>query len=147
MTEGDILRVLTGSAVLQGVDPSATRFLVRVGEVRRFGDGDVLMRQGEDSLSLHFVLSGSIRVELSRRSDERPVTLAELGIGQTVGEMGLLTGADWSATVVAAGPTETLEIGRASFDEAAAGFPMLHRMLTGVLRARLVEHSANKAGL
>ena len=147
MTEGDILRVLTGSAVLQGVDPSATRFLVRVGEVRRFGDGDVLMRQGEDSLSLHFVLSGSIRVELSRRSDERPVTLAELGIGQTVGEMGLLTGADRSATVVAAGPTETLEIGRASFDEAAAGFPMLHRMLTGVLRARLVEHSANKARL
>jgi len=147
VTEEEVCRVLSGSAVLQGVDPSATRFLVQVGEVRRFGDGDVLMRQGEDSLSLHFVLSGSVRVEHSRRSDERPVVLAELGVGQTVGEMGLLTGADRSATVVAAGPIETLEIGRASFDEAAAGYPMLHRMLTGVLRARLVEHGAHKARL
>ncbi|MDQ3096669.1 MAG: cyclic nucleotide-binding domain-containing protein, partial [Chloroflexota bacterium] len=76
-----------------------------------------------------------------------PVVLAELGVGQTVGEMGLLTGADRSATVIAAGPIETLEIWRASFDEAAAGYPMLHRMLTGVLRARLVEHGANRARL
>lgn len=147
MTEEDICRVLSGSAVLQGVDPSATRFLVRVGQVRRLEEGDVLMRQGADSPSLHFILSGSVRVELSRRSDERPVTIAELGVGQTVGEMGLLTGAGRSATVVAASPTETLEIGRTSFDEAAADFPMLHRMLTGVLRARLVEHGANKARL
>jgi len=37
------------------------------------------------------------------------------------------------------------EIGRASFDEAAAGYPMLHRMLTAVLRARLVAHSELRA--
>ena len=147
MTEEEVCRVLSGSAVLQGVDPSATRFLVQVGEVRRFEEGDVLMRQGAGSPSLHFILSGSVHVEHSRRSDERPVRLAELGVGQTVGEMGLLTGAGRSATVVAAGPTETLEIGRASFDEAAAGFPMLHRMLTGVLRSRLVDHGPNRAGL
>lgn len=147
MTEEEVCRVLSGSAVLQGVDPSATRFLVRVGEVRRFGPGEILMRQGEDSLSLHFVLSGSVRVEHLRRADERPVMLAELGVGQTIGEMGLLLDADRSATVVAVGTTETLEIGRASFDEAAAEFPMLHRMLTGVLRARLVAHGANKARL
>lgn len=145
MTEEEICRVLSGSAVLQGVDASATRFLVRVGQVRRFEAGDVLMRQGEDSPSLHFILSGSVRVERSRRSDERPVMIAELGVGQTVGEMGLLTGAGRSATVVASGPTETLEIGRDGFDEAAAGHPMLHRMLTAVLRARLVEHGATKA--
>lgn len=138
-------RVLSESAVLQGVDPSAIRLLVRVGQVRRFEDGNVLMRQGEESPSLHFILSGAVHIEHSRRSDERPVRIAELGVGQTVGEMGLLTGAGRSATVVATGPTETLEIGRASFDEAAAGYPMLHRMLTAVLRARLVEHGSNTA--
>ena len=138
-------RVLSESAVLQGVDPSAIRLLARVGQGRRFDDGNVLMRQGEESPSLHFILSGAVRVEHSRRSDERPVIIAELGVGQAVGEMGLLTGAGRSATVIAVGPTETLEIGRASFDEAAAEFPMLHRMLTAVLRARLVEHGSNTA--
>lgn len=137
MTEEEVCRVLAASAALQGVDASAARLLARVGTVRRLDVGGELMRQGEDSRSLHFILSGSARVERRRRADERPVTVAQVGVGDVVGEMGLLTGTDRSATVIALEPTETLEIGRADFDEAAAEFPMLHRMLTAVLRARL----------
>lgn len=142
MNQEEIRLALSQSPVFAELDPNALHFLTRFGSVRQFAAGDALMRQGEPSLSIHFVLSGSVAVERQRRTDERPVRLAELGVGQVVGEMGVLVNSARSATVIAIVPTETLELDAPSFERVAKAFPVLHRVLATLLSERLRRTSA-----
>jgi CRP-like cAMP-binding protein len=112
-------------------------FLLRFGNIRTYKTGDALMRQGEPSQSIHFVLEGQCKVERQRRSDDRPVELARLGSGEIIGEMGVMVDLPRSATVTAIQPTTTLELDSASFERAARAFPILHRVLAKLLSERL----------
>lgn len=112
-------------------------FLIRFGKLRTFKDNEALMRQGEPSTSIHFILEGQVRVERQRRSDESPVQLARLGSGEIVGEMGVMVDLPRSATVLALQPTTTLELDAPSFERAARAFPILHRVLAKLLSERL----------
>jgi len=112
-------------------------FLIRFGKTRHFAVGEVLMKQGDPSLSVHFILEGQVRVERQRRSDAQPIQLAMLGSGEIVGEMGVMVDLPRSATVTAAMPTTTLELDTASFERAARAFPILHRVLAKLLSERL----------
>lgn len=112
-------------------------FLLRFGNIRTYQTGDALMKQGEPSMSIHFVLEGQCKVERQRRSDDRPVELARLGSGEIIGEMGVMVDLPRSATVTAVQPTTTLELDSASFERAARAFPILHRVLAKLLSERL----------
>ena len=112
-------------------------FLIRFGKTRHYAVGEVLMQQGDPSLSVHFILEGQVRVERQRRSDAQPVQLAMLGSGEIVGEMGVMVDLPRSATVTATMPTTTLELDTASFERAARAFPILHRVLAKLLSERL----------
>lgn len=95
---------------LFGALPSdGLRSLAERGKRRTFSKGDVLMRQGDPSPSLHVILSGRLRVERGETGRE-VVVLAELGSGEVVGEMGLLDNEPRSATVTAIEDTATLEV-------------------------------------
>ena len=128
---------LAESPFLSDLDPTAVLFLVRLGRRRTFTAGEVLMRQGEPSSSIHFLLAGRVRAERSRRSDDRPVRLAEFEAGAIVGELGVSVDVQRPATVTAVVPTESLELDAASFDRAARAFPILHRVLATLLSQRL----------
>jgi len=112
-------------------------FLIRFGKTRHFAVGEILMKQGDPSLSVHFILEGQVRVERQRRSDAQSVQLALLGSGEIVGEMGVMVDLPRSATVTAVTATTTLELDTASFERAARAFPILHRVLAKLLSERL----------
>jgi CRP-like cAMP-binding protein len=59
----------------------------------------VLMREG--GRANEFVVIGSGTARVSRRTNDGVVTVAEVGSGDFLGEMGLLTGAGRTATVTA----------------------------------------------
>lgn len=119
--------------------PDLVRGLVRTGTERSFGTGDLLLRQGDASTSLFYILSGRVAVELSSRDLKQPVTLAELGDGDLVGEMGVLDGRPRSASARAVEPTRAVEIGADSALEALAHSPdvalRVMKMLVERLRA------------
>ncbi len=97
--------------VLGQVSQRATLFTVDV--------GDVIMEQGSASDSFYVVLAGEIAVYV-RNSDNQSnagdlVELARLSPPESVGEMGLLTGAPRSATVVAAGRALLLKFEQQAF--------------------------------
>ena len=137
MNEEEIRGVLAKSPLLADLDPTAVMFLVRLGQRRAYKAGDTLMRQGEPSTSIHFIVSGKVRAERRRRTDERAVQLAEMAPGAVVGEMGVLIDIPRSATVTAIEPTETVEIDAPSFERLAKAFPILHRLLAKLLSERL----------
>jgi len=137
MNEEDVRTMLARSPLLAELDPTALMFLVRLGRRRIFKAGEVLMRQGEPSTSIHFVLSGTVRAERTRRTDDRPVRLAEFEAGAVVGEMGVVIDIPRSATVTALVPTETLELDAPNVDRVAKAYPILHRVIARLLSERL----------
>lgn len=137
MNDEEVRATLAQSPLLADLDPTTLMFLVRLGQRRKFATGDVLMRQGEPSTSIHFMLSGRVSEERTRRTDARPMRLAELEAGAVVGELGVLIDILRSATVTALEPTETVELDAPSFERLAQAFPILHRLLAKLLSERL----------
>jgi len=137
MNEEDVRATLAKSPLLADLDPTALMFLVRLGHRRTYKTGDVLMRQGEPSNSIHFLLSGKVRAERSRRTDDRPLKLADLEAGAVVGEMGVVIDIPRSATVTALVATESLELDAPNFERVAKAYPILHRVVARLLSERL----------
>ena len=81
-------------------------------EVRSYGDGDVVIQEGDRGDELFIVLEGRVRVSRGE------ATLTHLGPGEHVGEMALIRSVPRSATVTASGgPAELIAIRRMDFFE------------------------------
>jgi serine/threonine protein phosphatase PrpC len=80
-------------------------------EVREYGDGDLVIREGDKGDELFIVLDGKVRVSRGEQ------TLTHLGQGEHVGEMALIRSVPRSATVAAVGAAELIAIRRADFFE------------------------------
>ncbi|MDP9319608.1 MAG: cyclic nucleotide-binding domain-containing protein [Chloroflexota bacterium] len=137
MNEDDVRATLAKSPFLADLDPTALLFLVRLGRRRTFQPGEVLMRQGDPSSSIHFLLSGKVRADRSRRSDDRPVRLGEFEAGAIVGELGVVTEVQHPSTITALVPTESLELDTPNFERLAKAYPILHRVIAHLLSERL----------
>lgn len=137
MNEEEVKATLAKSPLLSDLDPTTLMFLVRLGRRRTFQTGEILMRQGEPSTSIYFLLKGTVRAERSRRNDEQPIRLADLAAGAVVGEMGVLIDIPRSATVTALEPTDCLELDAPNFERLAKAYPILHRVIARLLSERL----------
>lgn len=129
--------VLSVSAAVQGLSAEAFAQLAGAGRMRRFREGEELMRQSEASGSMFVILTGGVRVVRTPRDLARPVLLAVIGPGDVVGEMGLLDGGPRSATVTALGETVTVEIDAPTLARCVAEHPDLYAGLLRVLSRRL----------
>lgn len=146
MDNEEIRVVLRMNPMLADLDAVALLFLIRQGKRRHFAPGQILMVQGEPSISLHFVIDGRVRVERRRRTDLRPVQLAELGPGSVVGEMGVIIEIPRTASVLAMASTDTLEIEAADFERITKMYPIVHRVIARILSERLRSTEDRLAG-
>lgn len=74
----------------------------------RFAPGDVILEEGNANRALHIVRSGRIRV--SRKVQEREVSLCDLETGQTFGELSIIEDGVASASLKAVTETEVLSV-------------------------------------
>ena len=77
---------------------------------RIFGDGEVIMRQGEPGECMYVVLEG--HADVVREYDGSETLLATLGPGDFIGEMSLFERENRSATVRARGEVRMLTVDR-----------------------------------
>jgi predicted acylesterase/phospholipase RssA/CRP-like cAMP-binding protein len=84
--------------------------------------GEVVVREGEPSDALYVVINGRLRV-VREQADGGATTLRELRRGQTVGEIGILTGAARTATVYAVRDSLLARLSRAAFDRLLVAYP------------------------
>jgi CRP-like cAMP-binding protein len=75
-------------------------FLMKRGEILRIPEGTTVVTEGEESEHVFIIIEGDANV---RKTDEQgnQVTIAVLGAGHLVGEMGVFLGHKRSATIVA----------------------------------------------
>jgi CRP-like cAMP-binding protein len=122
---------------------------VREGRRKLFMDGAMLMQQGQASDCLYVLLRGTVKVE--REVNGGVITLAELGPGDVVGEMGVLIGAPRSATVTALEDLETVQLDgpslKATFEQNAAVLLAIMRLVSERAKTtdELVEMSLSVA--
>jgi NTE family protein len=90
---------------------------------KELAGGATLFREGEAEDGVYFVISGRLRATVGRNGLRR--TLNEVGRGETVGEMAVITGEPRSATVIAIRDTVLAHADRATFKRLCLSQPAL----------------------
>ena len=88
---------------LSEVSQEHRAFLTSFGKFLRPADGDIIITEGKPQDTLNLVLSGTLHV--TSTSGDRPVLLAKLGEGDSLGEINLFDPAKASANVISRGNT------------------------------------------
>lgn len=109
--------------------------------LRRYRAGDVIVRQGDTSISFYTVLSGSVRIVREFEWGDR-VVIVEEGRASFFGDMGLIDDMTRSATVAALEPTECALLARWDFQRELRGDLDIALALIPVLNARIRELEA-----
>ena len=86
---------------------------------REFDAGEVLFREGDSGALLFIIQEGEVRV--SKRIDGEPTTIADLGPGDFVGEIGVVRNQAHTTTAVATRPTRCLAIDGRTLEQMVAG--------------------------
>jgi NTE family protein len=102
--------------------------------VRRVAGGETLIEEGSLAEALFIVNFG--RFEVKHFAGR---TIAEVGAGELIGEIGFFAGGPRTASVVATRDSEVLEINRAQFDALAARIPEIQHVVTRALAKRSVH--------
>jgi NTE family protein len=101
---------------------------------RRFDAEQHLCRQRDAGDSLYLIMDGLVEIWLEEEGERR--LIARLRPGDAVGEMSLLTGEPRAASVVAAVPTEILELDAGTFASVLAEHPAVLRNVALMLIER-----------
>lgn len=97
---------------------------------------EMLFRQGDAGDSLYIVVSGRLRVVFEDEDGNESV-LGELGRGESVGEMALITGEPRSASIYTIRDTQLLKLSKVAFDEITKRYPQVMMAIAKILVGRL----------
>ncbi len=106
--------------------------------------GDWLFRQGDAGDALYLLARGRMEVWITQAQDgkDQEQLVAEIAPGETIGEIGLLTGSARSASIRAVRDSLLLRMDTATFDRLARERPRLIRGIAGSIASRLRDRTA-----
>jgi CRP/FNR family transcriptional regulator, cyclic AMP receptor protein len=114
--------------------------LADLAQLRRYARGRTLVKQGDLADAAFGIVSGRLRVSLSR-ADGSEATLTLVGPGELVGELALFQGASRSAHVTALEDALVLTIGKSAFLGALKRSPAASLELCRLLAARVRQQA------
>ncbi len=120
-----LFRSLTDAA-LRGLEPELSMV--------RLDSGETLFTAGAHADAVYVVVSGRLRAVLQDDRGER--VLGEIGRGESVGEMALLSGEPRSATVYAIRDTDLIKLSKAGFERLVDRQPAVTLELARLIIAR-----------
>ena len=112
-----------------------------------FVRGEAMTRQGADAHWLYLITKGEAEVRVSVDGGSVSERVATLSDGDFFGEMGLMTGAPRSATVIALTDVECYRLDKETFQSTIESRPELAQDISNVLARRRVELEATREGL
>ena len=121
--------------LFHGVDGETLRRLAADARTITLRGGDYLFRGGDAADRLYVVRTGRLRVLVE--AEEGPKVVRELGPGDVLGELALLTGSPRSASAQAVRDSELLSLDAARFDALIADDPGFSRALLRELARQL----------
>lgn len=99
---------LLKTKLFEGLEQSELKALINKGELKSYEQGDLIVKEGEESDSFYCVVSGAVDIMLASVPAADPVTITTLEEGGIVGEMVLVKKNIRSASALAAKKSELL---------------------------------------
>lgn len=128
------LRFFSNARFLRMLDTPGRRRLLDAAEPLRYGDGQVVVTEGEPGDALYIIVSGIASVVVDDLGTEKPV--AELTDGAFFGEMAVITEQPRSATVRAHGELSALRIPKQAVLDLLADYPKVREVVAKIGLAR-----------
>jgi NTE family protein len=123
------------------LDPAFLRSVGGEFEQISVAGGHTLMRRGDPSDSLYILVSGLLVASLTN-DDGQLVRLGEIGRGELIGEMSLLSGGTRNATVTALRDSRLIRISNSRFLDFMQRHPSVTRQFIQILTRRLTQGAA-----
>lgn len=137
--------VLERCPLFQGMRPWQVKKLVLLGGLRRFADGETIVRQGESGDEMFVLLEGKASA-WQPAADGNRTHLRALGPGDSFGEIALVCASPRTADVIAQGPVRVLGLDWSRVQRLGTLFPRitsrLFLNLAAVLGQRLAGDGA-----
>lgn len=108
--------------------------LARASHKRVFAPGEAIVRRGQEGDSMFVIIRGAVKVQIPDNGAQR--TINNLRSRDFFGEMSLLTGQPRSATVVAEGETEVLQIKKEAIKPIFENNPDLMKSICVIVEER-----------
>jgi CRP-like cAMP-binding protein len=130
------IQLLMRVPLLAGVTEAEALSLYLASEKLRLKKNEVLVELGQTEQAFYLILSGQVNVVLAG-GNRKSITLATLGPGECIGEMGALDQQPASATVIAAGEIDVLRLNRDAFRDVLEQNPRISVAILNTLARRL----------
>ena len=130
------------SFLFAGCSPTGLRALVPGLRWRIFASGDVILTEGEPGESLFLIARGAVKVFV-RSPHGRFFELGRLDEDDFFGEVAIISARPRTASVVAAAPSELLEIRRETLETLLRGRPEAQALLEEACVARALNPAAS----
>jgi CRP-like cAMP-binding protein len=141
----DDRRILAESRPFKGLPEDLISSLLARMDERSFKKGDKIICQDQRGDQLYALMDGTASVVVFS-NPTNPNTVANVGSGDVIGEMALLSGEPTSADVVANGPVRALSLEAESFHELARQHPEIAVVLTTLIADRLGRSAGDALG-
>ncbi len=139
------LKVLATSSFFQGLDEATLRDLAPELEPVFLPGGEQLIRQGDPGDALYVILNGRLRVVVEQENGDE-VTVGEVGQGECVGEMAVLTQETRSASLYAIRDSSLVKLSKEGFNQFRKQNPHVMDMIIELLVRRIREQNLPNAG-
>lgn len=141
MTLSSIITLLQNVQEFSSLDEKILAQMVGVAQYRDVARGEALISEGEIADNLYIILKGRF-VVLSGK-----IPIAELAMGEPVGELAFFAGGTRTASVVAARNSSVMCLTREAYDTLAALTPALSNGILAALSQRLARTVSSSPGL
>ena len=126
--------LLKNVPLFSGLQEEELTAMARVAVAKNFTKHAIIMREGDKTDALYFIVSGKVKVVLST-GEGKEVILAILGKSELFGEMALLDHPPRWADIVAMEPTQLLVISKTDFINCLAHNPqMVFKIMQGLIQ-------------
>ena len=136
---------LASAPLFAGLGDDLTRRLAAESFDRVYAIGEAVTREGDPGASMFVIISGRVEVTI-RAGDGSAIRLADLGVGESFGEMSLLTNGPRTATVTACEETRVIELDKEPLRHAFEAKPSLVEELGRLLQKRAAERTQAMVG-
>lgn len=122
------VRKAPDSPLFENLTPEELQAVIARMHLEQFGEGDIVITEGEGGSSLYVIMGGEVKV-FTRGKHGESVLLATLGSGDFFGEISILTGRPRTATITAATATDLLRLDKEDLDELSKTMPRIREVL------------------
>jgi CRP-like cAMP-binding protein len=135
MLSSDV-KVLQGMPMFQNVEPAKLKLIALASERANYRPGERLLTAGGRAESVFVILEGRADVLIGEGGSE--IKVAKVGLGEVVGEIGVVLDQPYAATIVAETPLAALRIDKRTFLDLLAQVPQFSLAVIRELASRLL---------